>query len=175
MRTQDLLAEALLANKQLVSRYLAGFDDTNHTRQAPGLPNHAAWNLGHLALTMHRVAEKLDGKPAPESDFAAAGVPAGQQSGRFSVESVSFGSKPGEERSAYPTLARCLQIFESACDRIAAASRAATDDKLAEMTAWGPIQTPLWQIVLRMSFHNGMHTGQLADLRRAFGFKSIFS
>lgn len=28
---------------------------------------------------------------------------------------------------------------------------------------------------LRMMGHNGMHTGQIADLRRALGFKSIFA
>jgi hypothetical protein len=37
------------------------------------------------------------------------------------------------------------------------------------------MQMPVWALVSRMTFHNGFHTGQLADLRRALGFRSIFS
>jgi hypothetical protein len=29
--------------------------------------------------------------------------------------------------------------------------------------------------VARMVFHNGFHTGQIADMRRALGFKGVFS
>ncbi len=172
MRVQELLAESVLSNKMLVGRYLAGFDDASVTRQAPGLPNHAAWNLRHLALTMHRVADMLEGGGVPESDFA----PAGQARGdRFATESVAFGSQPGDDRSGYPGLARSRAIFDNACDRLGAAARAASDQKLASEVPWGPGTSPLWALVMRMCFHNGMHTGQLADLRRAFGFKSIFS
>ena len=45
------LAEAIGSTRELLVRYLQGFDDANATAQAPGLPNHAAWTLGHLALT----------------------------------------------------------------------------------------------------------------------------
>src|SRR5215468_3795807 len=96
MRPQDLLAESVLASKTLTARYFAGFDDTTLTRQPPGLPNHLAWSLGHLAATMHRVAEKLDGRPFPESDFfkGDGARPAGPGTGRFDTESVAFASKP---------------------------------------------------------------------------------
>src|SRR5256885_8582910 len=43
---------------------------SNHTAQPPGLPNHLAWSLGHLALAMHRAAERIDGAPVPGGDFA---------------------------------------------------------------------------------------------------------
>jgi len=173
MRLQDAIADFIEATRQNTFRYLAGFDDTNHTKQAPNLPNHAAWNLGHCALTMHRVAERLDGKPMPESDF----IPAATRgdANRFGTESVAFGSKPAADPTGYPSFARCQQVFSSACERLAAAVRAASDAKLQEMTPWGPGQSPLYLLTMRMAAHNGMHTGQIADLRRALGFKSIFS
>ena len=49
MRAQDSLAEAIRSNKTLIGRYLKGFSDANHTKQAAGLPNHVAWTLGHIA------------------------------------------------------------------------------------------------------------------------------
>ncbi|MCE7974352.1 MAG: DinB family protein [Leptolyngbya sp. PLA1] len=172
MRRQDLLAESVLMSKPLVLRFLPGFDDSNATRQAPNLPNHAVWSLGHLALTMHRVAEKLDGVPLPGDTFAPG--PAGDAR-RFATESVSFNSEPADTPANYPPLARAVEIFEKACDRLAAAARHATDAVLDAPTPWGATTVPVWTLVLRMSFHNGIHTGQLTDLRRSLGFKRVLS
>jgi hypothetical protein len=183
MDRRELLAESILINKTLVARYLVGFDDTNHTAAAPALPNHVAWSLGHLALTMHRVAEKLDNKPLPPSDFfGASGVGAERVSPHsivpldaFDPESVAFGSKPKADPHLYPSFTRSGQIFNAACDRLAAAVKAVDDSALDTKVKWGPMDSPLWAIVMRMVFHNGMHTGQIADLRRSLNFKSIFA
>lgn len=178
MTPQQLLAEGVLSTKALAGRYLAGFDDRSHTRQAPGLPNHLAWNLGHLALTMHRAAERISGASGlPESDFIAGGAPTGGgDARRFAVESVSFGSTPTADPAQYPACARCFQIFENACDRLAAVVRALPDHELEVPAPWGQgQQMPKHQMAARMIFHNGCHVGQIADLRRAFGFKSIFA
>ena len=42
-------------------------------------------------------------------------------------------------------------------------ARAATDAELEKMVPWGAIQIAGWQVIMRMVFHNGMHTGQIAD------------
>lgn len=175
-----VLAESVLASKQLLSRYLAGFNDATHVRQTPDLPNHLAWNLGHLALTMHRVAGRLDGQDLPAADFlsppAADGYHGSREKGYFDTEAVSFGSRPEERHDRYPSLARCTEIFNHACDRLAAAVRTCDDAKLDELTPWGGNQQiPFWALIVRMVFHNGFHTGQIADLRRALGFKSVFA
>jgi len=171
----ELLAEITVLNKQFVARYLAGFNDVTHVRQTPDLPNHVAWNLGHLALTMHRVAEKLDGKPVPAEDFVTAdGFGGSRDRGLIDTESVAFGSKPHERHDKFPSLARCTQTFNNACDRLAAAVRASGDADLDRVVPWGQASLPLWQLVARMTFHNGFHTGQVADLRRALGFRSVF-
>jgi len=174
MRAQDSLAEAIRSNKTLIGRYLKGFSDANHTKQAAGLPNHVAWNLGHIALTMHRVAERLDGQGLPVSEFVSGAAGNAQ---RFASESVAFGSMPTGDSTAYPAYARCVAIFEGACERLASAVSQASDAQLAAETPWGApgMTMPMHLLVARMSFHNGMHCGQIADLRRALGMGSIFS
>ncbi|MEX2218317.1 MAG: DinB family protein [Phycisphaerales bacterium] len=176
MTPQDAIAESILATKALAARYFAGFTDETRTRQPPGLPNHLAWSLGHLALTMHRVAEKIDGAPPPEADFAPGhAAPSTPPPQRFHFEDISFGSTPVDDPARYPSLGRCTAIFDAAIDRFAATYRAATDARLDQTTPWGAGTATLRSLGGRLVFHNGMHTGQLADLRRALGFKSIFA
>ncbi len=169
----ETLAQSVILSRDLLKRYLAGFDDTNHTRQASDLPNHVAWTLGHLAHTMHRVAEKIDGAPMPSEAFFT-GTGRGD-SRRFDTEAVCFGSKPVVEGAAYPGLARCIEIFDQAIDRLAAALTKADEAALDRMMPWGSIEVPVWAATARMVFHNGAHTGQIADLRRALKLKSIFA
>jgi hypothetical protein len=167
MDRRTTIAEGVLSTKALLTRYLKGFSDANHTAQAAGLPNHVAWTLGHLALTMHRIAEHFDGRGLPEGDFGAE-----NDARRFGTERVCFGSSVGD--GAWPGLARCVEVYEAAADRLAAGVRACEDAKLDTMIKWGPGEIPLYQAGMRMIFHNGMHTGQIADLRRALGMGSIF-
>jgi hypothetical protein len=175
----ELLADVVLLNKQMLGRYLVGFNDVTAVRQTPDLPNHLAWTLGHLALTMHKVAAAVEGNPStplPAKDFVNGGGFAGSRDrGVIDADAVGFGSKPEERHDRYPTLARCTEIFNNACDRLAAAVRGCDDGSLEKLMPWGNGEMPVWAIVARMTFHNGFHTGQIADLRRALGFKSIFA
>ena len=172
MTRQKLLADSITETRTLLGRYLRDFDDSNHTRQAPGLPNHVAWSLGHLALTMHRVAQKLDGKTPPATDFVEGAT---CDAGRFATEAVSFGSKPTADAKAYPPFVRCNKIFSDAIDRLSSACLASSDSVLDSMTKWGAGETTLGSVAMRMVFHNGTHCGQIADLRRALGMGSIFA
>jgi hypothetical protein len=171
----QVIAQSVLLSKQLLIRYLAGFNDATHVRQTPDLPNHVAWNLGHLALTMHRVSAMIDGQPLPSDQFleGADGTRGSRDKGVFDREAVAFGSRPEERHDRYPNLARCTQVFELACDRLAQAVQSVPDAKLDEQVPWGGGQITLAMLVMRMVFHNGFHTGQIADMRRALGFKSI--
>jgi hypothetical protein len=165
-------AEGIRACKPLLTRYLVGFTDSNRTAQAENLPNHVAWSLGHLAITMHRVSEKIDGLVLPESDFVRG--PAGDAQ-RFGDESVSFNSVPINDTARYPTLARSIAIYEAACDRLAINVLGLTPEGLSRSVPWGQGTSTLGALVQRMTFHNGMHCGQIADLRRALKMRSIFA
>ncbi|CAN5667206.1 hypothetical protein BH09PLA1_BH09PLA1_17540 [soil metagenome] len=170
---QALLAEMLRQSRDLLHRYLRGFDETNRTRQATGLPNHLAWTLGHLAITMHRCAERIDARPLPQGDFVT-GDGRGGDGNRFDTEAVCFGSTPTYDVAIYPSWPRCMEIFDSAIERLARAISEADDAKLDSKTKWGNGETPLYALSGRMVFHNGTHCGQIADLRRALGMGSIF-
>ena len=171
--SRELLAESVLNSQMLLKRYLAGFDDSNVVSQPAGLPNHAAWTLGHLACTMGRMIEKLGGPNLAADEFTRGGE--GGSSTRFDPDSVSFGSTPIGDASKYPPLARCVQIFDSACERLAATVRTVPEPMLTGMVPWGNTEISGMQGVIRMVFHNGTHAGQLADIRRALKLKSIFA
>jgi len=174
MRPQDYLAETVLGSRDNVFRYLVGFEESDRVRTAPGLPNHVAWCLGHCALVMHRIAEKFDGRSVPEADFVI-GASRGDAM-RFGTESVCFGSAPLLEGDAFPTLLRCREIISGGAGHLADAIRSLSDERLNADVQFFPSYTaPAWRIVARMAFHNGFHTGQISDLRRAFGMKSIFA
>ncbi len=166
------LADAMRATKPFVTRFLSGFDDTNRTKQMPNLPNHAAWCMGHLALTMHRFSERFDGRALPDTDFVSADGASGNAQ-RFDTESVCFGSRPADNPAIYPTLARSQKIFEDAVDRIAEALRAMPSAQLEEEQPWGKGRFKVSELVARIIFHNGTHAGQLADLRRAMGMPGV--
>jgi len=170
---QSVLADAVENSKQLVGRFMAGFDDSTRTKQAPGMPNHFAWCLGHLALTMHRVAGAIDGDGLPESDFIS-GAAAGDAQ-RFGTETVSFGSKPTDNPAIYPTHDRCMEVFGAAIARLANAVRHADDAALDKSIKWGAGESQVSLLIPRMLYHNGVHTGQIIDLRRALGMKAILA
>jgi hypothetical protein len=173
MTRAQTIADSVLMSRDLLKRYLGGFDDTTHTRQAADLPNHVAWTLGHLSHTMHRVSEKLDAASIPEADFFTGG--GRSDSRRYDTEAVCFGSKPVADATAYPSLTRCIEIFDRAIERLSSAARNADDAALDRKMPWGSMEIPVWAAAARMVFHNGIHTGQIADLRRAMRMKSIFA
>lgn len=176
----EALARALDVSGPLLTRFLEGFTDDNRTRQTPALPNHAAWTLGHCAIAMHRLANRLTGEPHfPPSDFLEADAldpdHPGQPTGRFSTASVVFGSVPIDRPSLYPTLARAVEVFDHARQRLADIVRAMSDDDLDRQHPWHTSSMTGADLVARMAFHNGTHAGQLTDLRRALGFPPIIT
>lgn len=174
MTRGEVLAWMIDASKPLVIRYFAGFEDGNRAAQAPGLPNHFAWTLGHCALTMHRVAERVDDGELPESDFAfSAEFAEGSPPTRFGTEGVAFGSTPVGDGERYPVVSRCVEIWETASDRLAAAVRGASDERLDAEEPWGKATLSMATLIVRVNSHNAMHSGQLVDLRRALGLTRV--
>ncbi len=172
MTAQDVLANGVVASKDLLTRFLAGFNEENRTRQEANLPNHVVWTLGHLALTLNRVAERIDGGALPESDFLTGDGASGTAS-RYDTESVCFGSQPVGDGARYPTLARGVEIYQAACDRLADAVRSAETATLDREIPWHGGEITLWSLVHRVTFHNGAHAGQITDLRRALELERV--
>jgi hypothetical protein len=70
-------------------------------------------------------------------------------------------------------LSRGLEVFEAACNRLANAVRAADDETMNQEVPWGNAKISLWLLVMRLVYHNGTHTGQIVDLRRALGLERV--
>jgi hypothetical protein len=171
MTRLETLARSVELAAEAFDRWLPGFDDTNRTRQADGLPNHLVWSIGHCALYINRVAGHLDGAPLPPSDFAE-----GERGSAdaFAAESVSYSSRPQDDPSNYPTIDRSLEIYRGACERLASVLRETPDERLDDEVDWGSGRISVQDLVLRICMHSGTHVGQLIDLRRALGLGSIF-
>ena len=103
------LADGINHSADLLRRYLAGFDDSNATRQAPALPNHAMWCMGHLAVTMHRIAERISQKELPLG---------------WDPEPFAFNSKPVADRAAYPSWIEVNKRFDTTVRTLADVVRA---------------------------------------------------
>ena len=137
---------------------LEGFDDANATSQKADLPNHVAWTLGHLALTMHRAAERISGE---SYDLA------------WDPEPFAFGSTPSPIREEYPPLAELAQRHRRSLALLADAVRRAGDEGLARDVTWATSTTTARNLALRMVWHNGLHCGQIIDLRRALRLQPV--
>ena len=177
MTRQEMLAQSVETSRVLLARYFKGFDDSNLVKQAPGLPNHFAWTLGHLAMIIHRTAERFEGLapgPLPEADFVTGDGRAGDDR-RYDTEAVAFASTPVAAPKLYPNCKRCIEIFDNSVARLARAIRSTDDARLDSVIKWFTGEVTLWQLATRMVFHNGTHCGQLADLRRVLGLGSIFA
>ena len=177
MNRQEMLAQSVEMSRVLLARYFKRFDDSNHTKQAPGLPNHFAWTLGHVALLLHRAAQQFEGPaagPIPDADFVT-GSGRGGDHRRYDTEGVAFGSVPVADAGLYPTVARCVEIFDASVARLARAIRATDEGRLDSTIKWFTGEVTLWHLAIRMIFHNGTHCGQLADLRRALELGSILA
>ena len=170
----ELLAHNVLNAQTLFERFLAGFDESNRTTQAPSLPNHLAWTLGHLAITAQRGAHRVLGHDDPQPLPADAFVEGDRGNAtQYATESVSFGSQPTDDPDAYPSIERGLGVMHDAHEALADALRNANDDALDRETPWGAGTLTVSDLALRMGFHVGTHTGQIVDLRRALGFGSV--
>lgn len=115
----------------------------------------------------------LDGNDLPSCDLGP-GVIGSRTDGIFGADGVAFGSQPTEDPSTYPSLSRCVEIYNRACERLASAIEAAAKGRLDAEVPWGQGVVSIRMLVVRMVFHNGFHTGQIADLRRGLGLGSIF-
>lgn len=159
---------------ETLERFLTGFDDSNRAAQAPGLPNHVAWTLGHLALYHHRATDRLSGLddfgPLPDDDFIMGDATQGDAR-RFDSESVCFGSVPSPDASRFPTLDRGVEIHRNAVSRLSAVIRDIDEGLFTRQVRWGAVGTsmPAAALAMRMIYHVGTHTGQVLDLRRALG------
>jgi hypothetical protein len=132
--------------------------------QFPGVPNHPAWHLGHLAVSADQLIEVFGGKR--RFDEATWGK-------------YGMGSTPVGDRAAYPSKEECLSMFDERRNALVAAFLAAPPERL---TAGNPVASLAAQLptiadlaTFLILTHEGMHFGQLATWRKAAGMKGALA
>lgn len=92
---------------------------------------------------------------------------------QYRTQDIRKGSEPGAEASRFPTLARGELIFRSAASHLAEFVEQQSPAALGANVAWSDGPQRVDALVMRLCFHNGMHAGQLTDLRRVLGMARV--
>ncbi len=137
--------------------------DIPQDKLASGIDNHAVWTIGHLAHSADFFATLLSSEikaSCPESYKALFGM----------------GSQPTQDASKYPSMTE----LQSAMDRsLAGFIRAAemnseADLDKAPLVESGEFCKTRWEVLDRMSWHTGWHSGQVSLQRKLLGVKPMW-
>jgi len=141
---------------------VADLSDEEILVQAPGVPNHAAWTLGHVIHSCEAMAGELGVEPWLPRDWES----------RF-----GYGTSPAAVVAQHPTKAALLAALAEASQRLCAALRAVDEAALTEplsteaaRAVWPTKGHALVQVV---AAHTAYHAGQLTVWRRAIGRPAV--
>ncbi len=136
-------------------------DDQMLHRPAPNC-NHAAWLLGHLAYAADSFYRNFSGKESviPENYDAQFGM----------------GSTPTDDASDYPPKADMLDALEKAHAALAGWFKALPEERYGEalpegLEMFGPNYAA---VASTLAWHEGVHHGQLIEVRRSLGLPRAF-
>ena len=154
--------KTLESTRQMTMGLLETLADEHWLAQPCADANHAAWVVGHLALSDHDFAESVhEAQPAlPES-----------WKGIFGMK-----SKPSTDASVYPSRGELMSALGEQRAALIAGFEALSDERLLE-----PIEGEMGQFIynraVMMSFaaaHEWFHVGQVAVVRRSLGMEPMF-
>jgi uncharacterized damage-inducible protein DinB len=141
---------------------VADLSDEDMVLQPPGVPNHAAWTLGHIIYSCQAMAGELGVEPWLPGDWES---------------QFGYGSSPTAVITQYPRKAALLPALEDASRHLRTALQATNETALAEPlpdeTVRGMLPTKGHAILQIVAAHTAYHAGQLAVWRRAIGRPSV--
>ena len=137
---------------------VADLSDEDLVLQPPGVPNHAAWTLGHVVHSCQAMAGELGVEPWLPGDWDS----------RF-----GYGSSPTAVDSQYPSKAALLMGLGDASQRLRTAllgmDQAALAEPLPDEQVREMLPTKGHALLQVVAAHTAYHAGQLAVWRRAIG------
>jgi hypothetical protein len=137
---------------------VVSLSDEEMVRQPPGVPNHAAWTLGHVIHSCEQLGAEVGVPSWLPSDWA----------GRFGT-----GSTPVSSAEAYPSREALVAALEDAAGRVRAALAAlpvsGTAAPLPDVRAREVLPTVGHALVQVLAAHTAFHAGQLSVWCRAIG------
>ena len=145
-----------------IEQSVGDLSDDDLVRQPPGVPNHAAWTLGHVIHSCEAIAGMLGVAPW---------LP-GQWESQF-----GYGSSPTAVVSQYPGKAELLSALQDASHRLRTALLGLDETALAEPLPDENVRELLptkgHAILQVVAAHMAYHAGQLAVWRRAIGREPV--
>src|SRR5690554_6264389 len=111
-----LILNTLRFNRNITPPLFSGVEDATMTAQPSGIVNHAAWQVGHIAVTLHQGARLLGASLELPADWEP---------------KFGMGSKVVADRGAYPSKAELLGMLARVSEAFEAALSAADDATLA--------------------------------------------
>jgi hypothetical protein len=154
----DLISGSCRMAKFLLHRMVDDLTPAEFDHQPVPGANSAAWTVGHLAVTLRRVAERLGATGLPEvpPDLLAKLTTTKQAAG---------------DQSGLGDPAVLVRLFDTCSDKLFEAVGAVPAEALA-----GPSSLPIAfagnhaeALLLVGGLHTAMHTGQLSTIRRSLG------
>ena len=141
---------------------VADLADEDLVLQPPGVPNHAAWTLGHVIHSCQAMAGELGAEPWLPGDWES---------------QFGYGSSPTAVVSQYPSKAALLAALAEASRRLRTALLAMDQTALAEPLPDERVREMLptkgHALLQVIAAHTAYHAGQLAVWRRAIGRASV--
>ena len=126
--------------------------------QPGGLVNHPTWTIGHLAVTSSVVLMELGVQPAFPPEW---------------MERFFPGVPISSQADDYPPFADLMEQYESVHARLSEVVPTVTEEILSAEPQMDPVKrrfSAVGQFVAyAMTAHEGVHLGQIADVRRALG------
>jgi hypothetical protein len=159
----ESLSRVVAFNTNLLERMIGDIPPERMCEQPPGLPNHPAWILGHLAFVRFAMTKQLG---IESSDFREEWAPL-----------FGRGSTPCSEDNKYPGKDELWDAFKRLQSTVMERVVTLTSEELAQPHTVEPLKAPfptLGDLLLQMlTSHDGLHAGQLSDWRRTLGFPRL--
>jgi len=141
---------------------VADLSDEDIVLEPPGVPNHAAWTLGHVIHSCEAMAGELGVEPWLPRDWES---------------HFGYGSSPTAVTAQHPTKAALLAALAEASQRLCTALRAvdeaALTEPLPDETVRAMLPTKGHALLQVVAAHTAFHAGQLAAWRRAIGRPAV--
>ena len=137
---------------------VADLSDEELLLQPPGVPNHAAWTLGHIIHSCEAMAHELGVEPWLPKEWES---------------QYGYGSSPAAVVQERPSKASLLAALQEASDRLRTAllglDEAALAEPLPDENVRKILPTKGHAILQVVAAHSAYHAGQLAVWRHAIG------
>ncbi|MDB5291772.1 MAG: hypothetical protein JWL69_3013 [Phycisphaerales bacterium] len=163
MTPKELLTDMLLPNLEMMKMTIADFSEADMLVRPTPAANHAAWQLGHLAVAESHLVNMFQPGAVPE-------IPAAFMA-KFTKETSKV-----NDPAAFPKKAELLDALTNARLATIAWAKGLSDADLAKpgpekMKGFAPT---IGHLIAMTPCHTMMHVGQFQVIRRALGKPVIF-